>query len=71
MHKILRGLTNERLQALYDRVLARIWKACEGGTTFGIDLPTLRIIHPGYCRAYLAIRQEGQRRVREGLATVV
>lgn len=61
----LRSLSDNQLSRLFGRILERIETAFAGGSQFGIDIPTLRAVCPGFHSAYIAMRQEGRRRTIE------
>lgn len=69
----LRRLTDAQFERQVNRLLARVWSVCAGGTQFGVDLRTLRICSPGLCAAYLLYRQEQRRRAvaRRAAATAL
>lgn len=58
----LSALTVSQLVHLQQRLIARIHRACEGGTMFGVDLRTLSIVKPHLYRLYMAMVSEGDRR---------
>jgi hypothetical protein len=58
----LQKLTDQQLLTLFERLLDRIYRAFDGGTQYGVDLPTLALCEPRLYRAYLRIRTEGRNR---------
>jgi len=59
----LAQLTDAQLNRQYIALKERIWRAFAGGTQFGIDLPALAAVTPGFYAALMAYRTEGKRRV--------
>lgn len=59
--------TNDQLISGFDRLLRRINKAFAGGTSLGVDLPTMRTVTPDLYNDYIAYRTEGRRRKQAGL----
>ena len=58
----LSDLTDEQLCRLYRKVWTRVEYRLAGGLRFGVDMPTLRAVLPGFAVAIVAIRTEGRRR---------
>jgi len=63
----LQQLTNEQLNRLYRCVWRRLQRVYAGGTSFGIDMPTLWAVTPGFAQIIVDIRAEAIRRKELGL----
>jgi hypothetical protein len=61
----LSGLTDNQLTRAYCRVWSHIERAYAGGTSFGIDRPTLYACLPSWATLWEQLRSEMQRRMRE------
>lgn len=62
---LLRTFTDTQLERLFQKILTKIQKRFSGGTSFGVDLPTLALCEPGLWYCYMAVKAEGSRRVKE------
>lgn len=62
---MLENLTDEQLLEQFNDLLIKINEEFEGGTTFGVDLPTLRICEPELYNQYMEFRKEGQKRAKQ------
>lgn len=64
-NEYLTTLSDVQLERLYNRFYDRIERRFEGGTRYGIDLPTLHVCYPEAYEAYCLLRNEGRRRANE------
>jgi hypothetical protein len=55
-------LTDKQIIRLYYRIWARIENIYRGGLQFGLDMPTLRAVTPGWADLLVAIKTEGRLR---------
>jgi len=58
----IQSLTDAQLERLYRRVYRRIADRLQGGLTFGIDRPTLRVCLPGWAAIIDELQAEFARR---------
>ncbi len=57
MRRIENKLTREQLRSIGERIILRFWDACAGGTQYGLDWPTMRVLFPRECRVFDRLRQ--------------
>lgn len=58
-------MSNEDLIRLHRRVVRHVYRLFAGGTSFGVDLPTLRACRPLWYRVYVGLFEEVARRTNK------
>lgn len=53
----LLSMTDSEFNHLVSRVIKRIHREFRGGTQYGVDLPTLRVVCPGWYDTYMLLRK--------------
>lgn len=54
-------LTLEQCCVIGERIINRFHDDCRGGTKFGIDWPTMRVLFPTRCRVFHRLRERVRR----------
>ena len=59
-------LTSDQCNLIAGKIIDRFYRMADGGTEFGCDWPTMRVMHPTLCRVYnrlkiryFAVKQDG------------
>ena len=63
----LLSMSDSEFNHLVSRVLARLHhdRSLSGGTQYGVDLPTLRVVAPGWYDTYMLLRAAYNERVKD------
>ncbi len=51
-------LTAEQCQEIADRIIERFYRNAAGGTQYGVDWPTARVLWPTLCRVHDRLRKQ-------------
>jgi hypothetical protein len=58
--RIEQRLTKGQLAELEARIINRLYTLCSGGTQFGIDVPTMRVLFPRQMSVFTRLRKQYQ-----------